>query len=64
MKQIKNISSKPFWHSKTMWVNFLTLTLGILEIIRSNTISPNVLVLIAVINLVLRFMTSTPVSLK
>lgn len=61
--------SKPFWQSKTFWVNFLTLLVSVLTLIVGNewvkenpAIVSIVGVVITGLNVVLRFLTNQAVT--
>ncbi len=60
---------KPFWKSKTFWVNVLTLVISALTMIAgSETIDPQVVAIITgiaipILNVVLRFVTNEPIGL-
>ncbi|GEM_PF-2743959 len=59
---------KPFWKSKTIWVNALTLLLSILTALAgSDFVDPKVVaiitgILIPIVNILLRFVTNQPIS--
>ena len=60
---------KPFWKSKTMWVNVLTvLTISGDALLGTHLLDPTyaavAVVGLAIVNAVLRIVTSTGVSLK
>jgi len=66
----KEVSMKPFWHSKTLWFNVGTIVVLVIgHILNEGLISdPEVVKWIAealaIINILLRFDTSTKLTLK
>lgn len=61
------VPAKPFWASKTLWVNGLVVLAGLLEIVRdSGQLLPEtaawVGVGLAAVNLILRTFTTQPLS--
>jgi len=61
---MKTISIKPFWKSKTMWLGFATFLISIVEYWQKNTISPNIILLLGVMIIILRFLTTQPISVS
>jgi uncharacterized membrane protein len=60
--------SKPFWESKTFWVNLVLALIAILELATDALPLPEgsgvwLVFIIGVLNIVLRFVTVQPVSL-
>jgi hypothetical protein len=58
--------NKPFWQSKTFWLNALSIALAIFAIVDPALfgIDPKVLLLITgVLNILVRFLTTGPISL-
>jgi hypothetical protein len=64
MKKIEQIASKPIWKSKTMWLGLATTCLAGFEFWRDNTVSPNVIAVLGILIMGLRYMTTKPLSLK
>ena len=61
------MQAKPFWLSKTVWVNVLTITLAILGLTQFQDLIPLSAVkyigfVNAVLNLLLRFVTNQPLK--
>lgn len=66
-----NSSSKPFFKSKTLWVNIVAIVVIILESVAANQgvitdiLSPEMAtIILAGINIVLRTITKVPVTIK
>lgn len=55
---------KPFWESKTIWVNFLTIVAAIIVIPEFNIPAEVVALVLAIVNAILRFMTGKPLKVK
>ncbi|MEM6834701.1 MAG: hypothetical protein AAGA36_00160 [Pseudomonadota bacterium] len=60
---------KAFWKSKTFWVNFIAIVASILSVTAGVNIDPELQATIVgtvmgVVNIVLRFTTAGPVTLK
>lgn len=55
---------KPYYKSKTLILGLATMVLAGLEFWRENTISPNVLAILGILIIGLRFMTSSKLSIK
>lgn len=62
------MESKPWYMSKTLWVNALMLILSIVQsdmVLSLNIVSPEVIaVIITAVNFILRFLTTQPVTAK
>lgn len=60
------MEQKPFWYSKTFWVNFLVIALGVFQIVTQQfPISAEMQVMIvAILNLILRTLTVQPVGFR
>jgi membrane protein YdbS with pleckstrin-like domain len=62
--------AKPFWKSKTFWFNVLALLLTVASAFGYQDFKPDpwvqdlATVIIIVVNLILRFVTSTPVRFR
>lgn len=66
MAETTEITKKPFWTSKTLWVNFLV---GVLAVAMPDQLgavftADNVAMLIAVVNMVLRAVTKDGVTIS
>lgn len=61
-----NNIAKPFWQSKTFWWNMATLGLEVVQALgQVGVIPPGTLMIVnAVGNVVLRFVTTQPVSMR
>jgi len=61
-----NYNEKPFWESKTLWVNVIGLIIVVIQYFQGVNIpilSPELSVaILAILNIVLRFVTNQPVS--
>ena len=55
---MKTMDNKPWFKSKTLWVNIVVFGLAAVEAIQNNTLNPNILMLCAVINVFLRMITN------
>ena len=55
---------KPFYKSKTLILGVITMIIAGLEFWRDNTISPNVLGVVGILIIGLRFLTTTKLSTK
>lgn len=62
----KKVEGKPFWKSKTLWFNLITIALGVVQVVTEVYPLPvEVLGLVnGVGNVLLRVVTSEPVSLR
>lgn len=62
------MESKPWYMSKTLWVNALMLILSMVQsdmVLSLNIVSPEVIaVIITAVNFILRFLTTQPVTAK
>ena len=65
------MESKPFWESRTLWVNLLTTGISVLGLVAGSDLIAEypravaaIAALIGVANIVLRFLTTVPVSVK
>jgi hypothetical protein len=59
-------ATKAIWHSRTFWVNIVALVIGVLGILTQSELfsqyGEQLVMLLAVCNLVLRFLTSTAID--
>lgn len=60
---MKNIASKPIWHSKTFWLGLATLALSILDFTQTLELPKGVYGIIGISIIVLRYFTSKPVTI-
>jgi nitrate reductase gamma subunit len=58
---MKIITSKPWFMSKTVWISVLTIVLGILEMYNGGT---GVLTIVGIVNLILRTITNTKITIN
>lgn len=63
------MNAKPIWQSKTIWVNGLTLAAGVLSLVAGSDLiaafpraAAAVVTTLGVVNVALRFVTTTPIA--
>ena len=61
---MKELITKPFWTSKTLWFNALILVYGILQAIEANKMQGILAMTVAIIGVYLRTLTTKPLSLN
>ena len=55
---------KPFWQSKTLWVNLIAVVGDLMGVYGQTLSGDEKIAILGVINLILRFVTTQPVTLK
>jgi len=55
---------KPFWKSKTFWAGVIGIVIGILQYVQGQFVAGGEVAIASVIAIVLRSITSQPITLK
>jgi len=61
---MKNPETKAWFKSKTLWTNVVIVGLAIVDFVQNQSLSPTVLMLAGIANIVLRFISNQTLTLK
>jgi hypothetical protein len=61
---MKVLNTKPFWTSKTMWFNVAVIAMGILQFVQENSQAGSSAILIGIIGVFLRVITTKPLTIN
>jgi len=61
---MKNPETKAWFMSKTLWTNVVIVGLAIVDFVQNQSLSPTVLMLAGIANIVLRFISNQTLTLK
>lgn len=58
------VDEKPFWKSKTFWLSLIQIVIGVLTYIQGQVNAGSAITLFGVLQVVMRFLTKQPISIK